>query len=239
MAVERREGIATPTAVREVLGDAVRRLAVSSEELWQRIAASSLVLGQLSPQDFREAADRRLLDSIRLRVARLDLTGHDVLDLTGPDVATSDAALEAIAHDVLRLRNHALLRAFAERQLCVEPRGARRWQEGRFSRMMTTRDLLDQAVVRLATAPEQLRERLERSVELLAARREHLETEEEHALYARVQLGLRRLRPGASGEGARTAEDVPMIALESTASHMLELRDVSTERLLQATTRRR
>ncbi len=108
------EGRATPAAVRDLLDSAVRRLAVSSDELWERLAAASLTLGRLSRDDLPSSADRRLLDSVRLRVMRLDLAHHNALDLSGPPVHISDGALEAIAEDILRLRDRAVLRAFAD-----------------------------------------------------------------------------------------------------------------------------
>ena len=113
--VHRRDGRATPAAVREVLDDAVRQLAVSSDELWERLASASSTLGRLSRDDFPAGADRQLLDSVRLRMMRLDLAAYDALDLSSsPVIEASDGALEAIAEDVLRLRNRALLRAFVE-----------------------------------------------------------------------------------------------------------------------------
>ncbi len=96
--------------------------------------------------------------------------------------------------------------------------------------MMVTRDLLEQAVHQLAVGSGQLRERLERSsVPLAALRREDFETEEELALFARVQLGLAQLRRGADPGG----DDVPIFALEATASHIVELRDITTRRMLR------
>jgi hypothetical protein len=112
--VHRRDGRATPTAVRELLDEAVRRMAVSADELWERLAAASMTLGRLSRDDLPTASDRRLLDSIRLRVMQLDLAHHDVLDFSGPAVKSSDGALEAIAEDILRLRDRAVLRAFTD-----------------------------------------------------------------------------------------------------------------------------
>jgi len=112
--VHSRDGNATPTAVREVLDDAVRQLAVSSDELWQRLASASLTLGRLSREDFDAEADRRLLDNVRTRVMRLDLAAHDAVALSGPSVDASDSALEAIAQDILTLRDRAHLRAFAD-----------------------------------------------------------------------------------------------------------------------------
>lgn len=112
--VHRPDGRATPAAVREMLDHAVRRLAVSSDELWERVAAASTTLGRLSREDLPSSTDRRLLDSVRMRVMRLDLANHGALDLEGPAVHATDGALEAIAQDILRLRDRAVLRAFAD-----------------------------------------------------------------------------------------------------------------------------
>jgi hypothetical protein len=106
-------GRATATALREVLDEAVRRLAVSSDELWERVAASSLILGRLSRADF-PAADRKLLDQVRLQVMRLDLAGHTAYELGDAEVEVSDEALEAIAADILALRDRALMRALVD-----------------------------------------------------------------------------------------------------------------------------
>ena len=100
---------------------------------------------------------------------------------------------------------------------------------------MVTRDLLDQAVHHLAVGSQQLRERLERSsVPLAAVRREDLETEEELALFARVQLGLAQLRREAHPRDLLERDGVPVFALEATASHIVELRDVTTRRMLRS-----
>ncbi len=109
-------------------------------------------------------------------------------------------------------------------------------------KILDTRNLLDQAVYCLAVGREPLHERLGRSsVPLAAVRREDLETEEELALYARVQLGLGQLREGDAreGPGYAVADDVPVFALEATASHIVDLRDATTRRLLRAARGRR
>jgi hypothetical protein len=114
--------------------------------------------------------------------------------------------------------------------------------EAELFRILDTRDLLDQAVYCLAVGHEQLRERIARSsVALAAVRREDLETEAEHALYARVQLGLSQLRNTDIDEpdDALIEEDVPVFALEATASHIVDLRDATTQRLLRAARDRR
>ena len=101
--------------------------------------------------------------------------------------------------------------------------------------MMVTRDLLEQAVYQLAVGASPLRERLERSsVALAALRREDLETEEELALYARVQLGFAQLRRDPTPGRYAAAEEVPTFALEATASHIVDLRDITTRRMLRA-----
>ncbi len=108
-----RDGRATPTAIYEVLDEAVRRLAVSSDELWERLAAASLVLGRISRHDF-PLTDRKLLDHVRLRVMRLDLAGHGRHPLGGAQVEVSDDALEAIAADIVALRDRANMRSLLD-----------------------------------------------------------------------------------------------------------------------------
>lgn len=112
--VDRRDGRATPSAVREALDETVRKLAVSSDELWQRVAAASSSLGRLSRTDFARGDDRRLLDSIRLRVMRLDLASHGALGMSVPGAEASDELLETIAEDILTLRSRTLMRALLD-----------------------------------------------------------------------------------------------------------------------------
>lgn len=111
----------------------------------------------------------------------------------------------------------------------------------RFIRAMLTRELLDQAVRCLAVSPEPLDERLDRcSVPLAGLLRAHLETEEELALWARVQLGLAQLRAAigeAPGDERGAGERLPVFALEATASHVVDLRDATTRRMLRAARR--
>ncbi len=115
--VDRTYGRATPAGVREILDDAVRRLAVGSDQLWERLGAASLALGRLSKHDMPSGGDRRLLDYIRLRVRTLDLAEHSPYELEGPGFDVSDAELEAIAADIVALRDHAVLRAILESPL--------------------------------------------------------------------------------------------------------------------------
>lgn len=107
----------------------------------------------------------------------------------------------------------------------------------RVVKAMIVRDLLDQAVTYLAIGAQPLMERLERcSVPLAAISREDLETEEELALHGRVQLGLTQVRRARAASLAADPdfEDVPVFALEATASHVVDLRDATTRRALRA-----
>lgn len=116
---------------------------------------------------------------------------------------------------------------------------SRRQQEARIARLLATKDLLDQAVHHLSVSSESLHQRLERSsLPLAAVRPEDLETEEELALHARIRLGMSQLRRSRE-TGTTPVADVPVFALEATASHIVDLRDVTTRRILQSTATRR
>lgn len=99
------------TQVQEVLDDAVRRLAVSADDLWERLVTANLTLGRLSREDFPAGPDQRLLDRIRGRMMRMDLAEHESRSLRPTYIDVSDAALEATAEAVLRLRDRTLLRS--------------------------------------------------------------------------------------------------------------------------------
>jgi len=97
---------------------------------------------------------------------------------------------------------------------------------------MLAHDRLDRAVRLLAVSSMPLQERLERCrISLAALTDEDFETEQERALYARVQLGLGQLRS--------VSEDLPVFALEATASHIVDLRDATAERAMRAAYKQR
>ena len=94
----------------------------------------------------------------------------------------------------------------------------------RLTQIMVTHDLLAHAVRCLAVSALPLQERLDRaSVPLAVLSRRNFETEEELALHARVELGLIQLR---------VAHEVPIFAMEATASHIVDLKDATTRRAL-------
>jgi hypothetical protein len=97
---------------------------------------------------------------------------------------------------------------------------------------MLADDRLDRAVRLLAVSEMPLLERLQRCRRLLAAlEAEDFETEQQRALYARVQLGLSRLGGGS--------EQLPVFALEAIAAHIVDLRDATAERSTRAAHRPR
>ena len=106
----------------------------------------------------------------------------------------------------------------------------------RLTQIMVTRDLLADAVRCLAVSALPLRERLDRSsVPLAVLSRRDFETEEELALFARVELGLTQLRVSdvaTHGDRDSALNDVPIFALEATASHIVALKDATTKRAL-------
>ena len=121
-----------------------------------------------------------------------------------------------------------------------ERRYPQRQSEGSLANIMVTRDLLDQAVHSLAVGAQGLRERLERSsVPLATLRREDLASEEELSLFARVELGLSQLRRDTPAGEDLIVDELPIFALEATASHIVELRDATTARMFRAASARR
>jgi hypothetical protein len=106
-----------------------------------------------------------------------------------------------------------------------------------WERLTARQLLLDEAVRCLAFGPRPLHERLERARRPLdTIAREDLESEAELALYARIRLGLAQIRPQrrhplSDGAASRTA---PVFALEATASHIVDLYEVTTSRMLRA-----
>ena len=104
--------------------------------------------------------------------------------------------------------------------------------ETRWTRLMVRVELLDQAVRCLALGTESLEERLALSRGPLSRIARHdLESEAELALYARVRLGLSQLPARKDDRGP---EPVPVFALEATASHIVDLYEVSANRMVRA-----
>jgi hypothetical protein len=110
--VERRDGLATATSLRRVLDAAVRALAVGSDELGERVRAAAMVLGGLSRDDFHHPGDRQLVDRVRFTLMRADLAEH--FPHRGAGLRASDEVLDAVAHDIVELRDRALARAVSE-----------------------------------------------------------------------------------------------------------------------------
>jgi hypothetical protein len=108
----------------------------------------------------------------------------------------------------------------------------------RLKQIMVTHDLLVHAVRCLAVSDLPLRARLDRSsVPLAVVSRRDFETEEELAFYARVELGLTQLRAAdraLARDRDASQQDVPIFALEATASHIVDLEKATTRRALLA-----
>ena len=109
--------------------------------------------------------------------------------------------------------------------------------------LLVTHDLLANAVRCLAASALPLRERLDRSsVPLAIISRRDFETEEQLALYARVELGLMQLRIAARRPADRhdaSRGEVPVFALEATASHIVDLERATVRRALLVARRSR
>ncbi len=105
-------GQSDPSRTREVLDSAVRRLAVSPAGLLERLSSCGAILtGGLSHEDLADPEDRELLDQIQKSLGGLGVSGHAS---SAPEVAPSAADLEAIANEILDLRDTIMGRAIRE-----------------------------------------------------------------------------------------------------------------------------
>lgn len=111
---DHREGSLLPASIQEVLDGAVRALAVGPGELRERVAAAGAVLGRLSRHDFRDGRDRQLIDRVRLALMRLDLLEHFPEDAAGRGFDASEEVLEAVAEDIVELRDVSIRRALRD-----------------------------------------------------------------------------------------------------------------------------
>jgi hypothetical protein len=101
-----------PSRTREVLDSAVRLLAVSPAGLLERLSScGALLIGGLSHEDLADPEDRELFDRIQKGLGGLGVSGHTS---SVPDVAPSAADLEAIADEILDLRDTIMGRAIRE-----------------------------------------------------------------------------------------------------------------------------
>lgn len=111
----------TPFHLREVMDEAVRRLAVSAASIQERLQnASAVMMGALLPTDFGPEEDRELFLKI-----------HDALAQSVGEASPSrlgertDGALEQIAADILDLRDTIMGRALREARMSTPHRRAR------------------------------------------------------------------------------------------------------------------
>jgi hypothetical protein len=105
-------GQSDPSRTREVLDSAVRRLAVSPAGLLERLSScGAILIGGLSHEDLADLEDRELFDQIQVGLGGLGVSGHASL---APDVAPSAEDLEAIANEILDLRDTIMGRAIRE-----------------------------------------------------------------------------------------------------------------------------
>jgi hypothetical protein len=117
--------------IREVLDEAVRRLAVSAGSIGERVqTAGNVITDRLSRDDFGSEEDRELFDSIR--TALQSQAFSEAGGLSGPIVELTDAAAERIASDILDLRDTAMGRAIRSTRGTERPRpqGRSRWSQG-------------------------------------------------------------------------------------------------------------
>ena len=107
----------------------------------------------------------------------------------------------------------------------------------RWRRLGVRVDLLDEAVRSLALGVDSLEARLAQARAPIARIAHHdLESEAELALYARVRLGLSQLPRGGTADDR---EQLPVFALEATASHIVDLYEVTANRMVRAARARR
>ncbi len=111
----------------------------------------------------------------------------------------------------------------------------------RWRRLSVRVDLLGQAVRCLALGGGSLEQRLaDARVPIARIAQRDLESEAELALYARVRLGLSRLPSGEQRScSADTRQQVPVFALEATAAHIIDLYEVTANRVVRAARARR
>jgi len=106
----------SPLHVREVSDRAVRRLAVSSDSLQERLrAAGAALLEGISRADFPAGEDRDLFDQIQLGLLELDLVGDSG---TSTEAISADA-LESLAGAILDLRDTIMGHAIREAQMAT------------------------------------------------------------------------------------------------------------------------
>ncbi|HEV7162496.1 MAG TPA: hypothetical protein VGN25_04500 [Solirubrobacteraceae bacterium] len=105
-------GQSDPSKTREVLDSAVRRLAVSRAGLLERLySCGAILIGELSREDLADPEDRELFDQIRMGLVGLGVSGQTSSAL---DVAPPEGDLEAIANEILDLRDTIMGRAIRE-----------------------------------------------------------------------------------------------------------------------------
>jgi hypothetical protein len=104
---------ASPFQLREVMDEAVRRLAISTASMQDRLhSAGVVVIGALSAADFELEEERELFEQIHEAFGRFRLgTSH-----SGAFVR-SDRALEKLAGDILDLRDTIMGRALREARM--------------------------------------------------------------------------------------------------------------------------
>ncbi len=211
----------------EALGPAIRILACSSGELTERLRAAGSALGGVSRHEITDETDRRTLDRTRLTLMRCDLAEQQSEQPL--DFEPSDQLLEEAAQDMLDLRARAMLRAISDRE--GRPRTSTPPRSAAISNWVA----LDETIRRLAVSTRGLEQRLERaSVPLAKLRKANLETEAETALRARIEMGVKRMhRQRKQTAGQKPGEVIPEVALEATASHIVDLYEIVAERALR------
>ena len=99
--------------LREVMDEAVRRLALSTASMQERLqSAATIVIGALSPSDFDCEEERELF--LRIQQAM----GACVIDTRrGEAITRSDRTPEKLAGDILDLRDAIMGRALREARM--------------------------------------------------------------------------------------------------------------------------
>jgi predicted NBD/HSP70 family sugar kinase len=103
----------SPFQLREVMDEAVRRLAISTASMQERLqSAAVVVIGALSSGDFESEEERELFEQIQ------EAVGAYAIDTgSGRMVARSDMALEKLASDILDLRDTIMGRSLREARM--------------------------------------------------------------------------------------------------------------------------